>query len=58
MKGLLTDLDGVDCHPALFSYRVANSSSVRVPTNGHACFFTSSILAQLKEPCVFVDDLT
>lgn len=58
MKGLLTDLDGVDCHPALFSYRVVNGSSIRIPTIGHACIFTSSILAQLKEPCVFVDDLT
>lgn len=58
MKGLLTDSGDVDCHPALFSHRVANGRSLRVPINGHACFFTSSILAQLKEPCVFVDDLT
>lgn len=57
MKGLLTDSDGVDCQPALFSYRVANSSSIRVPTNGHACFFTSSILAQLKEPFVLLTTL-
>ena len=38
MKGLLTKAGGVDCHPALFSHRAANDSSIRVPTKVHACF--------------------